>query len=339
MKRPAMKAVEQDQYGQPDVLRLVEVERPEVGDDEVLVRVHMAAANPLDWHFVTGTPWVLRLTAGLRRPKQPRRGVDMAGVVEAVGAGVTEFGAGDEVFGGGAGSFAECVVCRKTSLAPLPSGMGFGEAAALPVAGVTALQGLRDHAALRPGQRVLVNGAGGGVGNYAVQIAKNLGAEVTAVCGTHNVDIVRSLGADHVVDYSRTDVVADAVARGRRYDAILDNVGNRSLADCRRLLTDDGVLVMVSGPKRNRMLGPIGRVVRAKLRFLVGRQRAVTFVTSETHDELLALSRLVAEGSLRSVIDRTYPLADTAEAIRYLAEGHARGKVLISVAGERGTAD
>jgi NADPH:quinone reductase-like Zn-dependent oxidoreductase len=330
-----MKAIEQHGYGRPDVLHLVEVARPTIDDDQVLVRVHMAAANPLDWHFTTGTPWVLRLMAGLRRPKQPRRGVDMAGVVEAVGAGVTTFEPGDEVFGGGAGSFAEYVACRETALAAIPSGMGFGEAAALPVAAVTALQGLRDHAGLRPGQRVLINGAGGGVGNYAVQIAKSLGAEVTAVCGTHNVEIVRSLGADHVIDYTETDVVADAEARGEHYDAILDNVGNRSLADCRRLLTDDGVLVMVSGPKRNRLLGPIARVVRAKLRFLVGRQRAVTFTASETQDELLALSRLVVEGALRSVIDRTYPLDDTADAIRYLAEGHARGKVLIAVAGER----
>ncbi len=334
-----MRAIEQDGYGPPAVLRLVEVERPEAADGQVLVRVHMAATNPLDWHFITGTPWVLRLMAGRRRPKQPRRGVDMAGVVEAVGAGVTAFRPGDEVFGGGEGAFADYVVCRETALAPVPPGMTFGEAAALPVAAVTALQGLRDHAALRPGQHVLINGAGGGVGNYAVQIAKYLGGDVTAVCGTHNVDIVRSLGADHVVDYTETDVVADAVQRGRRYDAILDNVGNRSLADCRRLLTDDGVLVMVSGPKRNRLLGPIGRVVRAKLRFLVGRQRAVTFTASETHEELVALSGLVAEGWLRSVIDRTYPLEQVAEAISYLAEGHARGKVLITVAGDQGPPD
>jgi len=325
-----MQAIEQHGYGSPDVLRCVDAELPTPSDDQALVRVHVAATNPLDWHFMTGTPWVLRLMAGLRRPKQPRRGVDMAGVVEMVGAAVTSVRPGDAVFGGGDGAFAEYVVCRERNIAPLPSGMSFAEAAALPVAGVTALQGLRDHAGLRPGQSVLINGAGGGVGSYAVQIAKSLGAEVTAVCGTHNVEIVRSLGADHVIDYTRTDVAI----LGRRFDAILDNIGNRTLAECRRLLTDDGVLVMVSGPKRNRLLGPIARVVRAKLRFVIGGQRAVTFTASETRDELLALSELVEAGALRTVIDRVYPLAETADAIRYLAEGHARGKVLIDVSGE-----
>jgi NADPH:quinone reductase-like Zn-dependent oxidoreductase len=242
---------------------------------------------------------------------------------------ITRFQPGDEVFGGGNGAFAQYVACRDDRLATLPTGMSFGEAAALPVAAVTALQGLRDHAALRTGQSVLINGAGGGVGNYAVQIAKVLGAEVTAVCGTHNVEIVRGLGADHVIDYTETDVVT----LDRRYDAILDNVGNRSLADCRRMLTDGGVLVMVSGPKRNRLLGPIGRVIRAKLRFIVGRQRAITFTAAETQDELAALSDMVEQGALRSVIDRTYRLEETADAIRYLAEGHATGKVLIDVVG------
>ena len=323
-----MKAIEQAGYGSPDVLRCVEVDIPTITDEQVLVRVDTAAANPLDWHFTTGTPWFLRLVAGLRHPKQPRRGVDMAGVVEAVGASVTDVRPGDAVFGGGAGAFAEFVVCRHDGVAPLPAGMSFGDAAALPVAAVTALQGLRDHAGLRVGQSVLINGAGGGVGNAAVQIAHAMGVEVTAVCGTHNVEIVRSLGADHVIDYSETDLMTV----GRRFDAILDNVGNRTLADCRRLLSDDGVLVMVSGPKRNRLLGPIARVARAKVRFVIGRQRAVTFTAKETHEELMALAKLVESGSLRSVIDRSYPLDETADAIRYLAEGHARGKVLIKVA-------
>jgi NADPH:quinone reductase-like Zn-dependent oxidoreductase len=322
-----MKAIEQRGYGSPDVLEYRDVEVPVPADDQVLVRVHVAATNPLDWHFLTGTPYLLRLVAGLRRPKAPRRGADLAGVVESVGSAVTLFQPGDRVFGGGAGSFAEYVACREAKLAVVPDGMTLAEAAALPVAAVTALQGLRDHAGVQPGRSVLINGAGGGVGNYAVQIAKSLGAEVTAVCGTHNVEIVRSLGADHVVDYTTTDFV-DA---GRRYDAILDNVGNRTLRDCRRALTDDGVLVMVSGPKKNRLLGPFARVIRAKIRFLVGRQRAVTFTADETRDELVALAKMVDDGALRSVIDRTYPLADTADAIRYLAEGHATGKVLIDV--------
>ena len=322
-----MHAIEHDRFGSADVLIHREVGRPDVDDDRVLVRVHTAAANPLDWHFMTGLPYFMRLIAGLRRPKEPRRGVDMAGVVEEVGRAVTHFRRGDEVFGGGPGSFAEYVACREGSIAIKPEAMTFGEAAALPVAAVTALQGLRDHAGLQQGQSVLINGAGGGVGNYAVQIAKHLGAEVTAVCGTHNVDIVRSLGADHVVDYS-TD---DFATIDRRYHAILDNVGNRSLADCRSVLTDDGVLVMVSGPKSNKLLGPVARVVRAKLRFLVGRQRAVTFTAKETREELETLAGMVTAGQLRSVIDRTYPLAQTADAIRYMAEGHAEGKILIDV--------
>ena len=331
-----MKAIEQRAYGGPDQLELREVERPEPTDEQVLVRVHAAATNPLDWHFLTGTPWLLRLMAGLRTPKQPRRGVDLAGVVESVGSRITRFRPGDEVFGGGNGAFAEYAVCKETALAPLPAGMTMADAAALPVAAVTALQGLRDHAGAGPGRSILINGAGGGVGNYAVQIAKALGAEVTAVCGTHNVDIVRSLGADHIVDYTTTDVVAEAATAGRTYDAILDNVGNRTLSDCRRVLTDDGVLVMVSGPKKNRLLGPIARVTRAKIRFLIGGQSAVTFTASETADELAALSRMVEQGQLRSVIDRTYPLAETADAIRYLAEGHSEGKVLIDVIGATG---
>jgi NADPH:quinone reductase-like Zn-dependent oxidoreductase len=327
-----MKAIEQRGYGDPDRLEYRDVERPEPSDAQVLVRVHVAATNPLDWHFLTGTPWLLRLMAGLRTPKQPRRGVDLAGIVESVGSSITRFRPGDEVFGGGEGAFAEYALCKETRLAPLPDGMTMADAAALPVAAVTALQGLRDHAGAGPGRSVLINGAGGGVGNYAVQIAKALGADVTAVCGTHNVEIVRSLGAGHVIDYTTTDFVSEP----RRYDAILDNVGNRSLRDCRRVLTDDGVLVMVSGPKRNRLLGPIARVIRAKLRFVIGRQRAVTFTASETQEELAALSRMVEQGELRTVIDRRYPLSDTAEAIRYLAEGHARGKVLIDVIGEAG---
>ena len=329
-----MKAIEQRNYGGPEELELRDVERPEPTDEQVLVRVHAAATNPLDWHFLTGTPWLLRLMAGLRTPKQPRRGVDLAGVVESVGSAVTRFQPGDEVFGGGSGAFAEYAACKEKALAPVPAGMTMADAAALPVAGVTALQGLRDHAGARPGRSILINGAGGGVGNYAVQIAKALGAEVTAVCGEHNVEIVRSLGADHVIDYTSTDFVAEAAAAGRTYDAILDNVGNRSLADCRRVLADDGVLVMVSGPKKNRLLGPIARVARAKVRFLIGGKRAVSFTASETAEELAALSRMVEQGQLRSVIDRTYPLADTADAIRYLAEGHSQGKVVIDVIGQ-----
>ena len=231
---------------------------------------------------------------------------------------------------GAAGWASGSHTCRGTmpALAPKPNSMSFIEAAALPVAAVTALQGLRDHANVQPGQSILINGAGGGVGPYAVQIAKHLGARVTAVCGTHNVEMVTSVGADQVIDYSRGDVIDST---DTRFDAILDNVGNLSFADCRRLLTDTGVLVMVSGPKKNRLLGPITRVLLSKVRFAAGKQRAISFTASETHDELVELTRMVDSGALRSVIDRTYPLAETADALRYLAAGHSRGKVMISV--------
>lgn len=323
-----MKAVLHDNYGSADVLEVRDVDLPELEPDRVLVRVRAAAINPLDWHFMTGTPYLVRLMLGLRKPKQRVRGADMAGVVEAVGSQVDGYAPGDEVFGGGPGCFAELVACKATNLATKPAGMTFAEAAALPVAAVTALQGLRDHAGLGRGQSVLINGASGGVGPFAVQIAKNMGAEVTAVCSTRNVELVRSLGADHVIDYTQDDFVE----AGRRFDAILDNVGNRSLADCRRVLNDSGVLVIVSGPKHNKLLGPITRSVLAKLRFLVGKQRAVTFTAKETHDELAALADMVEAGQLRSVIDRSYPLDRTAEAMAYLADGHAQGKIIIDVA-------
>jgi NADPH:quinone reductase-like Zn-dependent oxidoreductase len=322
-----MKAIVNQSYGTPDVLELADVDPPQIDDGQMLVRVHAAAANPLDWHFLTGTPYFLRLMAGLRRPKEPVRGVDVAGVVERVGTGVTGFAPGDRVFGGARGSFAELAAVRPSGVAAIPDGLSFAEAAALPVAAITALQGLRDHGGLQAGQSVLINGAAGGVGTYAVQIAKAMGAEVTGVCSTHNVEMVRSLGADHVVDYTTDDFAVE----GREYDVILDNVGNRSLADCRRSLTPTGVYVMVSGPKTGKFLGPAKRMVASKLMFLFSRRRSVTFTANETAAELQALVDMIEDGTLRSVIDRTYPLADTAEAMRYLETGHARAKVIISV--------
>ena len=323
-----MRGVINERYGPAEVLEVREVPVPELEPDRVLVRVRAAAINPLDWHCMTGTPYFLRLIAGFRGPKQQVRGADVAGVVEAVGADVTAYRPGDEVFGGGPGTFAEFVAGRPENLARKPAAMGFDEAAALPVAAITALQGLRDHAGVGPGTSVLINGPSGGVGPSAVQIARHQGAEVTAVCSTRNVNLVRSLGADHVIDYTTDDVAA----MPRRYDAILDNVGNRSLADCRRVLTDTGVLVIVSGPKHNKLLGPMNRFLLAKVRFLVGKQRAVTFTAEETHDDLAVLAEMVDAGVLRSVIDRTYALADSADAMRYLAEGHAQGKIVIDVA-------
>ena len=322
-----MRVIGHDRYGGADVLTVGERPVPELEPDQVLVRVHHAALNPLDWHFMTGTPWLLRLMAGVRRPKEPVRGVDMAGEVVAVGSAVRDARPGDRVFGGGPGAFADFVACRDRSVAPLPDGMTFAEAAALPVAAVTALQGLRDHGAVGPGSSVLINGAAGGVGTYAVQIASYLGADVTAVCSGRNVDMVRSLGADHVVDYERDDIVAT----GRRFDVILDNVGNRTLREVRSLLTDRGVVVMVSGPKRNRLLGPIARVVRAKIRFAIGSRRAVTFTAKETREELLELKRMVEAGVLRSVIERHYPFDATPDAMAHLATGHARAKLVVDV--------
>ncbi len=325
-----MRAIINRSYGTPDVLELADLDPPTIGDDDVLVAVHAASANPLDWHFITGLPYVLRLVAGLRRPKQAVRGADLAGVVERVGASVTACSPGDRVFGGAQGTFADRVAARVANIVAIPDGLSFEHAAALPVAAVTALQGLRDHGKLQSGQHVLINGAAGGVGTYAVQIAKAMGADVTGVCSGRNVEMVRSLGADHVIDYSDEDFAAG----DRRYDVILDNVGNRSLADCKRVLTADGVYVMVSGPKQGKLLGPVKRIVLAKLAFLFSKRRAASFTATVTADELRELTDLIRDGKLRSVIDRRYPLADTAEAIRYLATGHARAKVIITVIGD-----
>ncbi|MEK7426153.1 MAG: NAD(P)-dependent alcohol dehydrogenase [Actinomycetota bacterium] len=322
-----MKAIVNHSYGTPEVLELSEVDPPAIGDEQMLVRVHAAAVNPLDWHMLTGTPYLMRLTEGLRRPKRVARGVDMAGVVERVGADVTAFRTGDRVFGGARGAFAELVAVAAKDVVAVPEKLSFEEAAALPVAAVTALQGLRDQGGLRAGQSVLINGAAGGVGTYAVQIAKAMGADVTGVCSTGNVELVRSLGADRVIDYTVDDFTAD----GRRFDIFLDNIGNRSLADCRRVLAPTGVYVIVGAPKKGKLLGPLKRVLAAKVRFVLSRRRAAWFIASETPDELRALVAMTEDGKLRSVIDRRYPLTDTAEAIAYQAQGHARGKVIISV--------
>jgi len=325
-----MKAIVTDSYGTPDVLTFRDVETPTIGDDDLLVRVHAASVNPLDWHYTTGTPYLLRISGGLRRPKRRIRGVDLAGHVESVGANVTAFKPGDAVFGSAPGSFAEYASVTENDVAHMPSAVTFQEAAAMPVAALTALQGLRDHAKVRAGQSVLINGAGGGVGTFAVQIAKSFGAEVTGVCSTRNVEIVRSLGADHVIDYTQHDFVSD----DRRYDVMVDNVGNRSLSDCRRVLTRNGTYVILGGPKTGKWLGPVKRLVAGKVRFMFASQRSVTFLAKETTTELLALVELIESGQVRSVIDRRYPLSDVADAVRYLAEGHASGKVVISVVDE-----
>ena len=325
----SMKAVVNRRYGTADELAVERVPRPEIGDGEMLVRVHVAAVNPLDWHALTGTPLIMRLATGLRRPKRIVRGVDMAGIVHSVGAAVTTFAPGDRVFAGARGAFAEYVAVPEGEAVSIPDGVEFADAAALPVAAVTALQGLRDHGRLTAGQSVLINGASGGVGTFAVQISKAMGLEVTAVCSGANLELVRALGADHTVDHT----IDDFTETEQRYDVVLDNVGNRPLSRCRRILTPTGTLVVVSGPKTGRLLGPVKRAVAAKLKFAFASQRAVTFTANETADELRTLIGMVESGTLVPVIDRRYPLHRTAEAIRHLELGHTRGKIVIDVAG------
>jgi NADPH:quinone reductase-like Zn-dependent oxidoreductase len=323
-----MRAAVRDTYGSiDDVLELRAIERPEAADDELLVRVRTASVNPFDWHMATGTPYIARIQSGLRQPKDARMGIDFAGTVEAVGKDVTQFQPGDEVFGGRDGAFAEYVCVREErAVVPKPANVTFEQAASIPIAAVTALQGLRDKGGLQPGQEVLVNGASGGVGTFAVQIAKALGADVTGVCSTRNVDLVRSIGADRVVDYTREDFTRS----DRRYDLVLDIAGNRSWSECKRLLDSQGTLVMVGGPKTNRWIGPLGSTVKVKLAAEPGTRKAALFLAKLNKPDLTLLGELLEAGKVTPVIDRRYELSETAEALRYLAEGHARGKIVIT---------
>jgi NADPH:quinone reductase-like Zn-dependent oxidoreductase len=322
-----MKAIVRDKYGPPDGVDLQEVEKPEVTDDGLLVRVRAASVNRVDWYDVTGTPWIARPMTGLRGPKSRFTGRDFAGTVEAVGKDVTDLRPGDEVFGGkkGGGSFAEYVGV-PTDVARKPVGLTFEEAAAVPVAALTALQGLRDHGQLQPGQKVLVNGASGGVGTFAVQIAKALGAEVTGVCSTRNVEQARSLGADHVIDYTGEDFTRT----GRRYDLILDIAGSKSWSQCRRVLNPNAILVIV-GAKGSRLMGPLGHIAKVRLGALRGSQRAVFFVANFNGPDLAVLSELLETGKVKPVVEKRYDLVEVADALRYMGEGHARGKIVIDV--------
>jgi NADPH:quinone reductase-like Zn-dependent oxidoreductase len=315
-----------DRYGSPDVLDIRETDKPALTDDGVLVRVRAAALNPLDWYGMTGRPYVARPLSGIRRPKDRRLGVDFAGTVEAVGADAGEFQPGDEVYGFADGALGE-YVCARKAVAPKPSGVGFDEAAAVPVAAFTALQALRDKAALAPGQKVLVNGASGGVGTVAVQIAKALGAEVTGVCSTRNVELVRSLGADHVVDYTCKDFTRD----DRRYDLLLDIAGSRSFRECRRVLAPAAKVVVIGGPKAPRMLGPLRHLVAMRLAAVRSGHPVLFFVAKPNSADLGVLSELIQSGKLRPVIDRRFELGDVADAFRYLGEGHARGKIVVTL--------
>lgn len=322
-----MKAIAHDRYGTPDALMFRDMDVPRPGAGEVLVKVHAASVNPLDWHMLTGTPYMVRLVAGLRHPKQTVRGVDAAGRIEAVGADVTGLAPGDRVFGTVKGSFAEYALAAPDTIARIPEPMSDADAAAMPIAAITALQALRDHAQVQTGHTVLINGAAGGVGTYAVQLAVAMGTQVTAVCSAGNVEMVRSLGAHRVVDYTSEDFLADRAT----YDAFVDNVGNRPLTECRRALARDGAYVMVSGPKDGKWFGPVPRAIAGRIRFLVGPQRFANFIAGEDAAELAELIRYAEAGQLRSVIDRRYPLAETAEALRYVATAHARAKVIIDV--------
>ena len=321
-----MRAVLRDGYGLPDVLRLEEIDKPELTDDGVLVKVRAASVNRADWYLLTGTPLVARATTGLLNPKEKRVGVDFAGTVEAVGKDVTELQPGDEVFGGRTGAFADYVDVR-VAVAKKPVHMTFEQAAAVPVAALTALQGLRDKGQLQPGQKVLVNGASGGVGTFAVQVAKAMGAEVTGVCNTRNVDLVGSLGADHVIDYTREDFTRS----GLRYDLLFDVAGSKSWSACKRVLTGDATVVVVGAPKGSRLLGPVSHLVKTRLASLPSSQTVKNFLARVNKEDLEVVRELIEQRKLTAAIDRTYDLTETAGALRYMGEGHARAKIVITV--------
>ena len=325
-----MKAIVYCDYGLPN-LKLQEIEKPTPADDQLLVRVRAASVNPYDWHFVEGTPKIMRLMGvGVRKPKDTRLGVDFAGTVEAVGKNVTQFKPGDDVFGGRGGAFAEYVCPRAyRAVAIKPANITFEQAASVNIAGITALQALRDKGKVQAGQKVLINGASGGVGTFAVQIAKSLGADVTGVCSTKNVDLVRSLGADHVIDNTKEDF-----AKGeQRYDVILDNVPNHSLSECRRILNPNGKYVMIGGggPNDSRWIGPFGRVINTMILSPFVSQKMGMMMADPSQKDLAVLADMMQSGKVKPVIDRTYKLSEVPEAIRYLEQGHARGKVVITV--------
>lgn len=315
-------------YGGPDVLTFERVDKPIPADDEVLIKVHATSVNPLEWHMMTGTPYIVRMSAGLGAPEDPRMGVDVAGTVEAVGGNVTRLKPGDEVFGTVWGAFAEyVVVSERSAIVVKPSSVTFEQAASAPIAGITALQALRDQGHLQAGQWVLINGASGGVGTFAVQIAKHFGAEVTGVCSTRNLELVRSIGADHVIDYTREDFAQSEA----RYDLIIDNVGNRDLLDLTRVLKPDGKLVLVGAPKGGRWIKPLWGAIKTKVIQPFVDQELKFFVSNATQRDMALLGELMASGKIEPVIDRSYTLREVPDAMRYLETWRARGKVVISV--------
>ncbi|HZF16834.1 MAG TPA: NAD(P)-dependent alcohol dehydrogenase [Steroidobacteraceae bacterium] len=323
-----MKAAVNRCYGSPDVVKVEDIEKPTPKDHEILVKVRAASVNPLDWHLLRGQPYIMRAEAGIGVPGNSRLGVDYAGTVEAVGKDVTRFKAGDEIFGSKRGAFAEYVsVPDERAIALKPANVTFEQAAAVPVAAVTALQALRDHGKVQAGQKVLINGASGGVGTYAVQIAKSLGAEVTAVCSTRNVPMVQALGADHVIDYKSEDYTQGA----QHYDVIIDTVGNRSLLENKRVMADKGIFVIVGGPSDGKFIGAMWSPVKAWMLSPFVSQQFGFFLADVNQKDLDLLHDMMQAGKLTSIIDRSYQLGETAEAIRYLEAGHARGKVIIAM--------
>jgi NADPH:quinone reductase-like Zn-dependent oxidoreductase len=324
---PRMQAIVYRCFGPPEVLKLEEIEKPVAADGQVLVKVHAAAANPLDWHYMRGKPYLMRLAgAGIGVPADPQFGVDFAGTVEAVGPNVSRFRPGDAVFGGRSGAFAEYLVVREDrAIAHKPDNIDFEQAAAVPIAAVTALQALRDKGQLQPGQKVLVNGASGGVGTFAVQIAKAMGAEVTGVCSTRNVEMVRGLGADRVIDYTQENFTEGE----QRYDLILDNVGNHDLMDIRRVMNPNAIHVGIGGPKGGDWLGPLASMLNAPLLSLFVSQQFLGILAELRQEDLESLAGMMREGKVTPVIDRRFPMRDAAQAITYLEEGHARGKIVL----------
>ena len=323
-----MKAIVYHRYGSPDVLSCEEMAKPAPAENEVLIRVRAAAANPYDWHFMRGEPYAVRIMAGgLRKPKDPRLGADVAGVIEAVGRNIRQFKPGDDVFGSCKGAFAEYTCASESKLAIKPDNVTFEQAASVPIAAFTALQGLRDKGKLQPGQKVLINGAAGGVGTFAVQIAKSFGAEVTGVCSTRNVGMVRSIGADQAVDYTQEDFTKSA----RRYDVILDCVGNHSFSECRRVLNPRGIYVGAGGTTDNWMIGPLTSAIKALVLSWFVSQKQVMVLAKPSKEDLAIMGKLMESGKVTPVIDRSYSLSEVPDAIRYLEAGHARGKVVITV--------
>ena len=322
-----MKAAIYESYGPPHVVRITEVEKPAPKDDEVLLKVRAASVNPLDWRLMKGEPRLLRLFFGLRKPRLGRPGVDAAGEVEAVGRNVTQFKPGDEVFGSCRGAFAEYACTAASNLVMKPDDVTFEQGASIFVAGLTALQGLRDKGKIQSGSKVLINGAAGGVGTFAVQIAKTFGAHVTGVCSTRNVEMVRSIGADEIIDYTQSDFTTS----NQRYDLILECVGNHSFSECRRVLTAAGRLVMVGAPHEMSVIRLLASMIKPLLLSLFVSQKAVIFIAKSSQEDLTLLGELIVSRKLKPVIDGRYSLSDAANAIRIVEEGHARGKVIITL--------